>query len=243
MRVQLRDCNPPRGSWRHHRGRGRFHQPNFGPHRHLPDLADKLVERSSSPGSHDQGTIPVHSRAPSASHVGAGHEGDATVESDLPAYSENFPRDTEDAIDDLNTRNPSSASHPSSPRPSLTTSNIPPSESYREWYDEPLSAALTPPPSSFGSSTSAPVSASALPFSMTSGYYAPPQWVHPYAQQMQYQMHYMGYPGYPVAGQQVPQTFPRPPGSDIASPTSQATWPSMGVYGVGGPISLSIFQI
>ncbi|KAG5644609.1 hypothetical protein DXG03_008087 [Asterophora parasitica] len=55
MRVQLRDCNPPRGSWRNNRGRGRFGgQQTFGPHRRGQDHHDKAPERPDSRRSRRQ---------------------------------------------------------------------------------------------------------------------------------------------------------------------------------------------
>ncbi|KAF5385322.1 hypothetical protein D9615_001326 [Tricholomella constricta] len=228
MRVQLRDCNPPRGSWRNNRGRGRFSQQSFGPHRRGQD-PDKLPDRPSSPGSRRQdGRKQGAVTAQDTAH----DEAEAAGEVEPPVYSEAIaPKPSEESTDDVHVPNLSPESRTSSPGTAFTSLNISTSENYREWYDEPLSAALTPPPSSFGSSTSAPASALALPY-MAGGYYPPTPWVHPYGQPMQYPMPYLGYPGYAMPGQpQAPQSFPRPPGSDANVAANPGSWPPMGMYG------------
>ncbi|KAF8078842.1 hypothetical protein FPV67DRAFT_1663522 [Lyophyllum atratum] len=230
MRVQLRDCNPPRGSWRHNRGRGRFHQQNFGPHRSGQEHPDKLPERSNSRSSRRQ---EGHSRSPAVAQDVGDDKTEATGEAEPPVYSETIVPKPEELTEAIHVPDGPPDSRISSPGTPFTSLNAPTSESYREWYDEPLSAALTPPPpSSFGSSTSAPTSASVLPYSMTGGYYAPTQWVHPYGQPMQYPMPYVGYPGYPMPGQsQIPSTFTRPLGSDANGALTPGAWPAIGMYG------------
>ncbi|KAG5654700.1 hypothetical protein H0H81_007456 [Sphagnurus paluster] len=156
-------------------------------------------------------------------------EAEASGESEPPVYSEAIaPKAKEESTED--TVPSSHASRPSSPGPPFTSLTPITTENYREWYDEPLSTALTPPPSSFGSSASAPLSAPVIPY-MTGGYYPPAPWVHPYGQAIQYPMHY-GYPGYPIPGQQqVLPSFPRPPGSDGSVAPTPGPWPPMGMYG------------
>ncbi|RDB29418.1 hypothetical protein Hypma_015762 [Hypsizygus marmoreus] len=232
MRVQLRDCNPPRGSWRNNRGRGRFHQHNFGAHRRIQDQSDKPLERPVSPGNRHQDGPTAGSAT--TSQITAVDEDVGVAESELPAYSEKtLPKVVEESGDDGNAHNPLAVSRSSSPspEPSFTALDSTQTESYREWYDEPVSSALTPPPSSFGSSASAPLSTPALPYAMTGGFYTPPQWVHPYAQPMPYQMPYLGYPGYPLAGHPIPQAFPRPPGPDVNTAVAPGSWPPVGVFG------------
>lgn len=230
MRVQLRDCNPPRGSWRHGRGRGRFHQSHFGSQRRFLDHSEESQDTSLQRSSHDQ----------NSSSVGAAPVTVFPVDIDTNTVFEGsdaiIATQGDEPTTDAQTHSPPTESRPTSPGPSATPSNMAPQSSYREWYDEPLSAVHTPPPSSFGSSVSAAISASAYP--MASGYYAPSQWVHPYAHQMQYSMPYFGYPGYPMSGQPIPvtipQTFAGSPVSDASGPATaaQSPWSSMSMYGV-----------
>lgn len=228
MRVQLRECNPPRGPWKHNnRGRGRF-QSHFNPHRIYPDHPDgKRIERSISQDGHDHADAvgPFPSVIPSGSSDDGGSSG-------RPARVDKQPE--EDTGDDCHGRNQSTDSPPSTPEPSAAPLKaLSQSEGYREWYDEPLSAALTPPPSSFSSSTSATVPLPTLSYPISNGYYAPPPWMHPYAQQMPYPMPYFPFPGYPMSGQPVPQVFAGLPGTDTSSSTGavQTSWPSA-MYGV-----------
>lgn len=228
MRVQLRDCNPPRGQWRHSRGRGRF-LPNLDSHSRFSDRSDKLQERSNSLECHLQGGSPYNLQNQNSLRL-AGRE-EIPAESEPLAYSEENVSKSVEESDDIDAHHPSTQSRTSSPDASLPPLHVPQSENYREWYDEPPSTALTPPPpSSFGSSASVP--ASILPYPIPGGYYGLPQWVHPYAPQLPYQMPYMGFPLYRPPSQQLPQTFSRP-GSDINPPAATpGPWPAVGVYGV-----------
>ncbi|KAF8221675.1 hypothetical protein L208DRAFT_659669 [Tricholoma matsutake] len=230
MRVQLRECNPPRGPWRHSRGRGRFQQ-HFNTHRRFPDHFDgkpteRLIfqeglNRAATAGS-PPSVIP-----PDSSNKGDGPE--------QPAYvDKNSAQSEEEIKNDRHGRNQSTDSQRSTPEPSAAPiKTLSQSEGYHEWYDEPLSAALTPPPSSFSSSTSTTIPPPALSYPIGSGYYVPPPWLHPYAQQMPYPMPYFPFPGYPVAGQPVSQVFTSLPATDTTGSTTavQNPWPSAGMYG------------
>jgi hypothetical protein len=241
MRVQLRDCNPPRGPWRQSRGRGRFHQSHFpGSQRRFPEHLERIDDKFALQGGTDRVISGSNGSEAFSSHLGTAGDADDrdnTVSPDLARKADinAVPAPLErESSESSQTRDPS----PDAPELSMAAPDIPSQPShYREWYDEPIPAVVTPPPSSFGSSASAPVSASALPYSIGSGYYATTPWMHPYAQ-MQYPMPYFGYPGYPIPGQQVPvqipQTFASPAGSEASGPgvPVQAQWPSVGMYGV-----------
>ncbi|KAG6866048.1 hypothetical protein C0991_009145 [Blastosporella zonata] len=116
----------------------------------------------------------------------------------------------------------------SSPSPPFTSLSAPTSETYREWYDGPVS--VTPPPTaSFNTSMPIPTAASALPYSVPGSYYTAP-WMHPYGQPMHFPMPY--FPGYAVPGQpQMHPHFQRPPGVDGGATGAPGTWPHMGMYG------------
>jgi hypothetical protein len=234
MRVQLREFNPPRGPWRHNRGRGRF-QPHFNSHRRFPDHSDgkPQTERQISQEGHDHGA--AVGSFPSVVPPGSSDNGDGSG-SEQPAHVDrNSPKPEEEIRNDCHGRNQSTDSRHSTPEPSAAPLKaLSQSESYREWYDEPLSAALTPPPSSFSSSTSATFPPPALSYPISSGYYAPPPWLHPFAQQMPYPMPYFPFPGYPMASQPVPHVFTSLPGTDTngSAGAVQNPWPPAGMYGV-----------
>lgn len=236
MRVQLRDCNPPRGPWRQSRARGPFNNPHFSrPQRRFPEDFEGADDKLALQGGIDRDTLGSVGSEAFTSHLAPAG---GLAEGEHPASSTDTKVPTvkleHESSDDFQTRDPPS----DTPEPSVAALEIPPQPShYREWYDEPIPAVVTPPPSSFGSPASVPVSASALPYPMNNGYYAPTPWMHPYPQQMQYPMPYFGYPGYPIPGQQVPvqipPTFTSPAGSETSGPGGaqvQTQWP--GIYGV-----------
>jgi hypothetical protein len=235
MRVQLRECNPPRGPWRHIRGRGRLHHLHLSSHRRFLDHSDdKANERSTSHEGHDHDAAPV---SPASSDNGDGLE--------RPAHEgKNSPQPEEEINDNVHGHNRFTDSRLPSPEHSVPEEQSH-SESYREWYDEPLSAALTAPPSSFSSSTSATVPPPTLSYPITSGYYAPPPWMHPYAQQMPYPVPYFPFPGYPMASQPVPQIFPTLPGTDASGSggAAQNPWSPTGIYGVRTSFYRSLLHI
>ena len=217
MRVQLRECNPPRGPWRQNRGRGRF-QPHFTSHRRFPDNSDgRPTERPHSQQGHD------HSDAAGTS-LSVLRSPNDTRDSSEQSTDKN-PQLEEENSDDYHGRNQSMDSRPSTSEPSSAPLKpLSQSEGYREWYDEPISMGLTPPPSTFSSSTSATFPPPALSYPIGSGYYAPPPWLHPYAQQMPYPIPYFPFPGYPMTSQPVLQVFPWT--DSTGSPGSAGTMPN-----------------
>ncbi|KNZ75039.1 hypothetical protein J132_05329 [Termitomyces sp. J132] len=233
MRVQLRDCNPPRGSWRHNRGRSHFHQQKFGPHRRAQEDQERLSERTGSRNSRIQDSQNQTPRSSQEDKTAA--EAEPSVETGPPVYTEiassKVPGETtedDEAAPASSTEATVSSSGPSTPFTSISTQ---PSENYREWYDEPLST--TPSLSaSINSSVSMPTSTPAIPYSVPGTYFTPTPWIQPYGQPMPFPMPYVGFPGYSLPGQpQMPPQFPRPPGSDGNVPAVSATWPPMGMYG------------
>ncbi|KAG6911611.1 hypothetical protein DXG01_011914 [Tephrocybe rancida] len=230
MRVQLRDCNPPRGSWRQTRGRGGlFHQQKFGTHRRIQDDHERLPERTNSRSSRRQ-DAPSQTPKPSQDVTVAEAE---PSEGEPPVYTESVaPKASEDSSDsDDVAAVPTNEAPASSPSTPFTSLSAPTSENYREWYDEPVTT-TTPPPASFSSSVSVPVPAAtpALPYSVPGGYYTPTPWMHPYGQPIPFPMPYVGFPGYAMPGQPpMHAQFQRPPGSDGGIAAAPGTWPS--VYG------------
>lgn len=242
MRVQLRDCNPPRGPWRQSRARGPFHDSHFSrPQRRFQENFEEADDKLALQGENDRNTsASAGSEAFTSRLTPAG----GVAEGEDPVSSTDTNAPTIKLEHELNDNYQTHGLSPDTPDPSVAAPEIPSQPSHhREWYDEPIPAVVTPPPSSFGSSASAPVSASGLPYPMGNGYYAPAPWMHPYPQQMQYPMPYFGYPGYPIPGQQVPvqipTTFASPAGSETNGPGGapvQTQWP--GIYGV----SISPYQ-
>jgi hypothetical protein len=121
------------------------------------------------------------------------------------------------------------SSHPSFPM-QLSTKDISAGyEHYREWYQEdPPSAPLTPPSSSFGSSSSAPAPTHPL---QNAGMFLPQPWMQPYAPHLPYAMPFM--PAYPTYAMQnpVPQMYTSSASSDTSSrapTTTTSTWAGMG---------------
>ncbi|KAJ7161358.1 hypothetical protein C8R43DRAFT_331590 [Mycena crocata] len=234
MRVQLRDCNPPRTSnWRYGgRARGRFPHPHYGSQRRYPEEPDQPSERPTSEYCQDDsGTTDELGEMASLSldeksipkpvHEQPTDFAVTCVEEDHHMV---VPQVREDQTQSC------PASRRASPEPASTPA-VPPQPEYREWYDEPASATMTPPLPSSNSSAAA----SGTPYPIPGGgYYAPP-WAHSYPQQMAYGMpYYPGFPGYPMQGPQPPsQPYSSPGGSDASGPASgsQRPWPSMGMYG------------
>ncbi|KDR85423.1 hypothetical protein GALMADRAFT_234290 [Galerina marginata CBS 339.88] len=224
MRVQLRDCNPPRNNWKFMRGRGRPHQHHFGVPRRLsyrPSFAGQ--ERGSFHTNGADNTSFQNPNPPLEIQL-------SSLADALPAGDRTSKRDIPPA---LGPTGPSSLSLGNA----SASGNVPSMDKYREWYDDPESPARTPEPSSLGSSAST----AGIPFSspyayaMPNGpYLPPPPWMHPYSPHGPYQMPY--YPGYPVyaptAPQQPQQALTTPPGSDVGGPTAatQHNWPHMGIY-------------
>ncbi|KAJ7103313.1 hypothetical protein B0H15DRAFT_206570 [Mycena belliarum] len=233
MRVQLRDCNPPRSSnWRYAgRGRGRF--PQYAPQRRYPEDSDQAPERPAS-GIHPDDSRTTDEVAElrnlSLGDDKSGKDGGAAEPTDFAVTA--F-MDDESPTAAPQAREDRSQSCPASRRASPGPGSLPEASSqpeYREWYDEPASATMTPPLPSHNLSTAAP----GAHFPVPGGGYYPPAWAHSYPQQMPYGMpYYPGYPGY-LHGPQAPsQAFSSPVGSDASGPASgpQRPWQTMGMYG------------
>jgi hypothetical protein len=211
MRVQLRDCNPPhRGAWRSGRVRGRYLHQHFGTQRCYPDPTRKSPEGGFAENYQHQESSIVH-------------QYDDPTSGNDDTYVPSFVTLNNSGNRENTTSRQSSPQQSTAPRKAFNSQ----SEGYREWYDESTTVALTPPPSSFGSSASVTTPglapATSYPIS-TAGCYPSP-WMQP--QQMSYPIPYFdGYPGYPMPGQQVAPEF--------ASPA----WPAM-----GGMCSVCILNI
>ncbi|KAG6862152.1 hypothetical protein C0995_004234 [Termitomyces sp. Mi166 len=236
MRVQLRDCNPPRGSWRHNRGRGHFHQQKLGPHRRAQEDQERPPERT---GSRNNRLQESQSQAPQTSQEDKNVAEAELPETEPPVYTEIAVSKTSEETAEGDEAAPvssieatASSSSPSTPFTSISTQ---PSENYREWYDEPLSTAPSLP-ASINSSASMPVSTPAMPYPVPGAYFTPTPWIQPYGPPMQFPMPYVGFPGYPLPGQpQMPPQFQRPPGSDGNVAAVSGTWPPMAMYGTPPP--------
>ncbi|KAJ7293117.1 hypothetical protein C8J57DRAFT_16551 [Mycena rebaudengoi] len=240
MRVQLRDCNPPRnGNWRYPgRGRGRFQLSHYGSQRRYPDhdASEQSQERASVDfHQDDSGSTDAIDALVIHSHPDDHNLSVKDVVLDLeqvvlsdPSYLDDDHRKAAPQIREDQTQS-CPASRRTSPEPSSVPNEAPPQPEYREWYDEPASATMTPPP---------PLNSSAIPavaYPHPAGGYYPPPWAQQFPQQVPYGMpYYPGYPGYPIPGQQPPsQPYSSPGGSDASGPTSGPSrpWPSMGMYG------------
>ncbi|KAJ7675396.1 hypothetical protein B0H17DRAFT_135636 [Mycena rosella] len=238
MRVQLRDCNPPRSSnWRYAgRPRGRFSHSHYGSQRRYPEDSEQAHEPPTSE-FHPDDSGPTDEVG---EMVSLSLDDDKSVQDPVCA-----PAPADFAVTSFTEEEPLRAppqpredhtqSCPASRRPSPEPASVPeapPQPEYREWYDEPASATMTPPLPSLNSSAAVP----GAPYSTPGGGYYPPTWTQSYhPQQMPYGVpYYPGFPGYPVHGPQPPsQPYSSPGGSDASGPASvpPRPWPSMGMYG------------
>ncbi|KAJ6504401.1 hypothetical protein DFH09DRAFT_292099 [Mycena vulgaris] len=235
MRVQLRDCNPPRSSnWRYAgRARGRFPPSHYGSQRRYPEDSEQAHEPPTSDfHPDDSGSTDDVGEMTSLS---LGDEQSVTEPACPPEPADfavtSFMEEPVEAAPQLREARTQScpASRRSSPEPA-PASEAPPHPEYREWYDEPASATMTPPLPSLNSSTAVP----AAPYPMPNGGYYPPPWTQSYPQMPYGMPYYPGFPGYPMQGSQPPpQPYSSPGGSDASGPASgsQRPWPSMGMYG------------
>jgi len=226
MRVQLRDCNPPRNNWKFGRGRGRFHQNHFN------NGQRRFYSRPSHEGQ-VKDSLQVPNGSPAASGIGPGDTSGLSVSSLASALPS--PAGTPQIENPSDTRTIENSG--SSITSGISINDTPQTERYREWYDELESPAATPAPSSLGSSVSTgsmAYPAPPYPYMSNGPYFHPPPWMPPYMHQGPYQMpYYPGYPMYPPPP--VPQRpVGSPPSSDASGPavTPQAPWPAMGMYGV-----------
>ncbi|KAJ6575338.1 hypothetical protein B0H19DRAFT_1254903 [Mycena capillaripes] len=235
MRVQLRDCNPPRsGNWRYNgRGRGRFPHPHYGPERRYPEVSNQAHERPTSdlPDNESGVTEDVVGEMGSLSLGDDKSVRDPVSAPEPPAdfavtsfVNEEHHKPTHQLREDQTQSCP--ASRRSSPEP-MSAIEVPPQPQYREWYDEPASATMTPPLPSPNSAAVVPNA----PYPMPNGGFYPPPWAQPYPQPYGVP-YYPGFPGYPIQGPQPPsQPYSSPGGSDASGPASgpQRPWP-MPIY-------------
>ena len=215
MRVQLRDINPPKNTWKFGRGRGRVPQHHFdfqrrSNHRPFTD------GRDYAPGLHQgRPDIPVSD----AEQLG-------------PSISSPFPN--------TYNRSESLPALDSAGTPSLTaglSNDASGTERYREWYDELESPSHTTASSSLGSSASATGISCTVPsysYMPNGPYFPPPPWMVPYMPPGPYPVpYYSGYALLPPPPQQPPPLI-SPTSSDAngSAAGSHPVWPTMGVYGV-----------
>lgn len=213
MRVQLRDCNPPRNSWKFNRGRGRPQHQHFSTLRRPPQRSSFGYQAGPVFSANQEKILLDHPAKQSP-----------LVLQNPPAVIR-LPRDDRSLTPSLVDSSPLNVS------PADT-------ENYREWYDDADSSVNTPEPSSLGSSAST----SGIPFSASPSYGYPvsngPYFSHPpwFPPHMPYQIpYYPGYPVYPPMVQQHQhQALTGPSGSDHSAPTAgmQHNWPSMNMYTV-----------
>ena len=222
MRVQLRDCNPPRSPWKHMRGRGRPQQTHVGTQRKLNyklpyDGQDQNMRRGRT-----------------ASFKGSETNDDG---GEIQLSSLMLPRTQRHSNVDMAL--PPGTITATSLDLSSNASTTSQTENYREWYDELESPAHTPTPSSLGSSistTGASFSVSPYPYPLPNRQVYPSPWMHPFMQQPPpYHVPYYGYGSYPIypgAVQNPTQSLTSPPGSDTSGPAMVPHWPHLGMYGV-----------
>ncbi|KAF7311102.1 RNA binding protein [Mycena chlorophos] len=180
IRVQLRDCNPPRGTWRFNNGRGRG---RFNPHPHFihnqrrfADNADREVQLVTNGDLQTSNDLTEEMAALSlAEEKASGHEEAAVVE----VMAEVVPATRAQSHSAPVSRHATPEPTHGQPLPDQ------PATEYREWYDPPASATMTPPLNA---------AVPAAPGSPPYGGYYPPPWAQAYPQQVAYGVPF--YPGY-----------------------------------------------
>ncbi|KAF7339286.1 RNA binding protein [Mycena sanguinolenta] len=240
IRVQLRDCNPPRsGNWRYNGPRrGRFPHSHYSSQRRYPETAQNPPEERLASNCNDDSDghsrvtdeivddmrdLSVVDHKNDSAHVG-GLESPAEVEvACAEEYHQAMPQLREDQTQSCPT------SRRATPKLS-SVSEAPLQPQYREWYDPPP-VTMTPPLPSPNSTAAAP---GAPPYPIPNGGYYPPSWTQPFPQP--YGMpYYPGFPGYPMQGPHPQaQAYPSPVGSDAGEPgmgPPQRPWPPVGMYG------------
>lgn len=234
MRVQLRDCNPPRGNWKTNRGRGRYQHPGGYPGRHYYDRPSSRSREREAMEPETQPTIRVEVAEESAhKEVKA-----SCSELSLPTCISELALSEASQIDEPQTLpevtvelgRPSSERGPSPGRnsaASFTSQEVPDTEHYQEWYEiAPPEIPVSDPSALY------PPSNTAIPYG---GYYPAP-WVPSYAQQMPFPMPYYGvYPPY------VPPTQGTGTSETGQNPSVPPMWSPMGMYGVSLLLSISLF--
>ncbi|KAL1748988.1 hypothetical protein HDZ31DRAFT_79329 [Schizophyllum fasciatum] len=218
IRVQLRDCNPPRSPWKQRRGR----QP-FMPSQPFIEGMDHGGASNSPFGDY----IDDRSRVESLAKDFA----DATlhVDDDLKSRARVHQRTASDIHDgSIASRRTESVARSEGRPPSAHAPTI-------SWADDTPASAMSPPPSSLSSAPSSTVPSLAPPaFVMPNGAYYPPlgPWMAPAFPPMQYAMpYYAPYPQPPV-GQAATPAFASPIGSDASGPTASppVAWPPAPMY-------------
>ncbi|KAJ6520039.1 hypothetical protein C8R45DRAFT_45361 [Mycena sanguinolenta] len=241
IRVQLRDCNPPRsGNWRYNGPRrGRFPHSHYSSQRRYPEIVQNSPGERPASNYHDDsdshscvtdeivdemGDLSVVDHKNDPDHASC-PEPPAEVEvACAEEYHQAMPQP----------REVQTQSCPTSRRatPKLTSAPEAPLQSqYREWYDPPAPVTMTSPlpsPSSIAATPGAP------PNPVLNGGYYPPSWAQAFPQP--YGMpYYPGFPGYPMQGPHPPaQAYPSPVGSEVGEPgmgPPQRPWPPVGMYG------------
>ncbi|KIY51237.1 hypothetical protein FISHEDRAFT_70880 [Fistulina hepatica ATCC 64428] len=218
IRVQLRDCNPPRSPWKQ-RGRAK-------PMQHFSAL--QYCDSTEEP--YGQHCAMVHAREESS---GFSASADTSVkDSDdthiVPSTSGEEHLAEDRAADDTEPSfNPDQSADATAARSELG-----------DWFEDvPSPPNFTPPPSSLPAAlpTAVPQQPAATPYFMPAGgYFPPPPWMAPYAPHMPYPIPYYGpYPGTVPPHPATPQSFASPIGSDASGPTvSHPAWPgTVGTYG------------
>ncbi|KIY61300.1 hypothetical protein CYLTODRAFT_495322 [Cylindrobasidium torrendii FP15055 ss-10] len=219
MRVQLRDCNPPKGNnWKN------------APRTRMKSI---VVGAGTDPRSFNQAEFNQAAyNSPARNLVHPISLGSPSHEPTIQLENQQYKH-----VEDRASSTGGNASQPASEAPS--------NESYREWYDNvPNSATMTPPPAS--ASVPIPGAAAAVPFSMLTGGFFPQPWMAPFGSAVQYPFaFYGGYPGQMPPGYAMPQHQSGPGyssnnGSDASGPTSSVpppnAWPGVqGMYGAYMP--------
>ncbi|KAF7347648.1 RNA binding protein [Mycena venus] len=253
IRVQLRDCNPPRGgNWRYNNGprRGRFPHSHYAMQRRYPEATPSQSQERLPSDCHDEQEDQSRVTDEVISEMGSfsladgksvtdsvsGPEPPADFAVPACAEEEHHQQAASQPRDDQTQSCP--ASRRPTPKPALAPEALPQPQ-YREWYDPPVSATMTPPLPSPSSSAAV----AGAPYPIPNGGYFPPPWAQPYPQPygQPYGMPY--YPGFPMQGPHPPsQPYSSPAGSEVSEPAPappQRPWPPMGMY--GGYISYSAY--
>lgn len=224
IRVQLRDCNPPRSPWKQRRGR----QPYMSPRPYLEDVdnagANKLPFGDYIGSQSRDSTVDVLVKDFAETTI---HADDAFHH--VPARA--HQRTASDVLDgSVVSRRTESVARSEGPPPSAHAPTV-------SWADDTPASAVTPPPSSLGSAGSSAAPHPAAPYMMPSGAYYPPvgPWMAPYPPPMQYAMpYYAPYPP-PQVGQAPTPAFVSPVGSDASGPAANTpqtlAWGPAPMYG------------
>ncbi|KAK7064043.1 RNA binding protein [Favolaschia claudopus] len=235
IRVQLRDCNPPRGgNWRYNGvRRGRFPPPHY-PQRRYPEPPPNRYDEQLAPDGHDNDHIEHHPYVTedALNKIGGlsladGNTVEASVLKPMNEIGTTAYTGDQETQPIHQIREDQTQSCPTSRR---STPKIAP-EQYREWYDPPASTGMTPPIMPSPTSSAAVPGA---PYAHANGGFFPPPWTQPFPQPYGVP-YYPGFVPYPVQGTHPPsQPFSSPPASETGEQASGASlrpWPPMGMYG------------